>query len=257
MLQNDVCCQTMKTYAFVCPGDTVSLVAYADHADVYEWYKNGEYYTSTVQNSIEVAALGNYSVMAYSINGCKSDLSDAFILARDTIRAERDTATMHSTSFVKIPVINNDKQGCYDFDLSTLKVVQRPWSGVATVLGNGIVEYIPDKGSQGIDQFVYTVTDKRSNVSNPAIVTIWVGNECGVVYPNPAYDKIKVNTRNNDVKFVRLCDMSGRILHVEPMQVGEKEVSILYYPEGVYVLQLMNGSGLALCNFKIEKTQRY
>ena len=78
-----------------------------------------------------------------------------------------------------------------------------------------------------------------------------------IVYPNPTYDIVKVNTRNNDVRFLRLCDVSGRILQVLPMQVGEKEMSVGGYPDGVYVLQLMDEAGRALCTYKVEKQHRY
>lgn len=250
-------CQETVTHTLVCPGDTVSLFAYSEHADVFDWYKDGEYLISTTGNNIEVTDLGEYSVTAYNYYGCKSDPSNAFIVARDTMFTRRDTATLHSTTYAIIPVVNNDKSGCYQFDRSSLKIISNPWHGKAEALKDGTVRYIPERGTSGVDQFFYTITDYEEKTSAPTLVTVWVGNECGLVYPNPTHDIVKVNTRNNDVRFLRLCDVSGRVLQVLPMQVGEKEMSVGAYPDGVYLLQLMNEAGNALCTYKVEKQYRY
>lgn len=255
LLPRMVSAQVGVSHAYICPGDSVGLVAYSENADVYEWFKDGLYLTSTVEKTLQVTGLGNYSVIAYNFNGCKSDPSNAFVIEQDTLRAERDTASLHSTTSAMIAVVNNDKKGCYDLNRQSVQIVRDPWRGKAIIRGDGMVEYIPDRGTSGEDNFEYTVTDMNYRVSNVAVVTIWVGNECGVVFPNPAYDKVKVRTRNQDVRYVRFCEISGRILKVEPMAAGEKELDIVNYPPAVYVLQLMDGNGKTLCTYKVDKRQ--
>jgi hypothetical protein len=247
--------QEIVTQAFICPGDTVRLIAESDSADMYEWYKDGQFLESTVSNSVQVAALGKYAVRAYNFNGCYSDFSNAFVIEEDSIYAAKDTASLHASATVMIPVVNNDKGGCFNLNKQSVQIVADPWHGKAILRGDGMVEYIPDRRSSGIDWFEYTVTDMNQRVSNRAVVTIWIGNECGVVFPNPTNDKVTLRTRNNDARFIRLCDVSGKILQVEPMQAGEKVMSIVSYPDGIYLLQLMDGNGKTLCTFKVDKRQ--
>lgn len=250
-------CQLTVTEAIVCPGDTVGLIAHSDSADIYEWYRDGQYLTTTSNNVVRVADLGAYSVIAYNLYGCKSDPSNAFILAHDTIFAESDTASMHYTTRTVIPIMKNDRSGCYGLNPSSIQILSGPWHGKAFIKGDGTVEYVPTERVSNIDQFYYTVTDMRYNLSNPALVTIWVGSECGVVYPNPTPDKAVIRTRNEEVRNLRVCDISGRILFTQPMVAGEKEISVGGFPDAVYIIQLMNEAGKAICTFKLDKRQLY
>ena len=93
--------------------------------------------------------------------------------------AEDDNAITRIGEPVQIMVLDNDKDEDDDIDPNTIKIVEGPSNGQAEVNTQilGVVTYTPNPSFEGIDQFVYVVSDKTGAESNEAVVTIEVTDE--------------------------------------------------------------------------------
>ncbi len=246
--------QTSTPTIRLCPGDTVKLSAYSHDADSYRWFKDGNVIDGKNEQFIQVHEFGEYSVMALNKYGCESDLSKAVLVLRSDLGAMKDSADVHITSSIAIPVVVNDWKGCSDLDSNSIIIVDLPRQGTALPRADGTINYIPYYNASGYDRFFYTVKDLDGNVSNPAEVIVSIGKECGIVYPNPVTDILKVDSRNKHVTTLRVCDLSGKILLVAPMDIVPKELSLKGLAEGVYILHLLDDDGKTYCTFKVFKS---
>lgn len=255
MISYELMAQDSLAKTYICPGDTVVLVAQSANTDLYKWYKDGVFYRSGIDNSVEVSDYGEYTVRAYNVYGCQSDPSQAFIVSENKMYTQDDYASVHVSSYVKIKVLNNDNGGCYRFDTSTLRIIHNPRQGKAIVKGGGVIEYVPNHMASGLDQFVYTIKDKAGFISNATFVSVNVETDCAIVYPNPVYSEVKIATRNEYIRKLRVCDMSGRILLRQGIDSGSASVNMAGFVEGMYVLQLMDEDEKVLCVFKLLKRE--
>lgn len=75
------------------------------------------------------------------------------------------------------------------------------------------------------------------------------------VFPNPAKDKVEIRIPNGiDHGFVRLVDMNGKTVASDSWNMTRKEVtfSTLYYPSGIYLIQMGNEAGVISKKLVIE-----
>lgn len=242
---------------YLCKGDSVKLLATAQYADYYNWYKDGQLLQYETSNIITVADTGTYEVVAFSLYGCLSKISDPVRLVPKDLEALNDSAKVRPTASVQIKVVNNDRKGCTDLMPETVSIVGYPTMGSVLVAKNGVVEYKADDNAHGIDKFRYRIKDREGNISNAADVLIYIDNECGIVYPNPVKDQLTVVTSNKFARYIRICDMSGRQVNVEDIFDGKRQFSMAGYADGVYVLNLMTEFGARLCTFKVVKKGEY
>ncbi|QEG01722.1 hypothetical protein Mal15_58010 [Stieleria maiorica] len=59
-------------------------------------------------------------------------------------------------------------------DLTSIQIVDSPFSGDVVPLGDGTIRYIPADGFLGIDSFTYTIADLAGRVSSPGTVQVQV-----------------------------------------------------------------------------------
>ncbi|MCA8979941.1 MAG: tandem-95 repeat protein [Planctomycetes bacterium] len=105
-----------------------------------------------------------------------------------------DNATLSEGGSLLIPVTANDSDaddgsGCGGALVPGSVLVTTPAAnGVAVPNGSGGVNYTPDAGFCGIDQFQYTVADEDGAVSSPAVVQVDVlaVNECPITVDDVA-----------------------------------------------------------------------
>lgn len=235
----------------ICPGDTVYLSAQSEYTDYYKWYKNATFYQRTDTNVVIVTEEGSYTVVAHNDYGCKSDESKKMLVVSKAMYALDDSAFVHANSSVKIPVINNDLPACNPFDTNSIKIFLQPWQGSVAKRRDGVIEYIPHEHAGGIDQFTYKIYDIAGEESNLAYVTIYIGTTCGIVYPNPVTNLVNIKVYDENVKYIRLCDMTGKVLQAQNAGLGVKQINMGGYADGLYIIQLLNGSGKSVCTFKV------
>jgi|GEM_PF-6614151 len=242
---------------YFCLGDSVKLVAKSQEADYYNWYRNGTLIQFETSDIITVRDTGIYEVLAFSLYGCMSDTSDKIRLIPRTLEAFDDSASVHATASVKIRVVDNDREGCADLMPETVTIYRYPTMGNVSITKEGIVEYKANDNAHGIDKFMYKIQDRDGNISNAADVFVYINNECGIVYPNPAKDLITLVTSNKHARYIRICDLSGRQIKVEDIYDGKRQFSMGGYADGVYILNLMTQYGARLCTFKVVKKGEY
>jgi len=72
------------------------------------------------------------------------------------------------------------------------------------------------------------------------------------VYPNPASDYIKLNTKSN-VDKIKVLNMVGKIIkHFNVIQTGEK-YNISAIPNGLYLVQLLDSDGKVITTKRLNK----
>ncbi len=249
--------QPAVSIRYFCMGDSVKLVAKSQGADYYNWYKNGALIQYEINDIITVRDTGTYEVIAFSLYGCTSEISDPVRLIPKMLEAFDDSARVHATASVKIRVLDNDLKGCSDLMTETVSIYSYPTMGNLAITKDGIIEYKANDNAIGIDKFKYKVKDKGGNVSNAADVLVYIDNECGIVFPNPTKDLITLVTSNKHARYIRICDVSGRLMKVEDIYDGRREFSMGRYADGVYILNLMTEYGARLCTFKVVKKSEY
>ena len=88
--------------------------------------------------------------------------------------AKDDLAKAEQNKSVKIEVQKNDEPGNSPIIPGSTRIINQPKNGTLTLNPDGTVTYTPNPGFTGKDEFVYTVTDKNGQVSNPATVKVEV-----------------------------------------------------------------------------------
>src|SRR5690606_19073302 len=112
--------------AYICPGDTAVLVAKSENTDLYKWNKDGAFYHSGIDNSVVVSDYGEYTVRAYNVYGCESDVSGVFVVSENKMYTKVDFASVHVSSETRVQILSNDYGGCHGFDTSTLSIIHPP-----------------------------------------------------------------------------------------------------------------------------------
>ena len=126
--------------------------------------------TSSLQslNATE-QVLDSFDVM--SLDGTTSQIEITIEGLNDAPEAGDDTAATNEDTEVVIDVMNNDMDA--DGDTITPSIAVGATNGLVTVNANGTISYRPDENFNGIDSFVYAVTDS-SGLLDTATVTVTV-----------------------------------------------------------------------------------
>ncbi|HKK59294.1 MAG TPA: T9SS type A sorting domain-containing protein [Salinivirga sp.] len=81
-----------------------------------------------------------------------------------------------------------------------------------------------------------------------------VANSTVQVYPNPVKDQLNINTKEfGSDAFVRITDLSGRIIYRAPVNVKQTSVNMASYANGTYILTINNGNGSVISKQLIIK----
>ena len=86
-----------------------------------------------------------------------TDTATVTVIVNTPPTAADDSAETTANTAVSIDVLANDSDA--DGDTLTIAAVTDPANGTAGINGNGTIAYTPDTDYEGIDTFVYTVTD--------------------------------------------------------------------------------------------------
>lgn len=245
-------CQQGRTVINLCEGDTLSLTATPENEFQYHWYKGDSCILVTKKNTIDITDPGVYSVLSSNRFACSSSKAEPVIIQRNELRAIDDTLYIEAYGTNDINVLQNDKVGCVPLRPTTVNIYKKSEFGNIDIKQNGIIEY-KALAADTTDKFFYTITDQDGNISNIACVIIKINDRCGVVYPNPVNGVLKVNSNNEQARQLRLCDMSGKILKVAPVNDITEKVDLSGYAKGMYILHLLNANGMTLCTFKVHK----
>jgi gliding motility-associated-like protein len=125
--------------------------------------RNGE--TTSVA---EVSGLGKYYLKVTDSFGCVSKDSVSVGLYTQAIR---DTSNTNMNFAVDINVLMNDIPK-KKLDPSTLRIVTPPQNGMATVVGDSLVSYLPNQYFIGSDNFVYSICDYFKNCDQATVLVL-------------------------------------------------------------------------------------
>ncbi|WP_342330360.1 Ig-like domain-containing protein [Pedobacter sp. FW305-3-2-15-E-R2A2] len=142
-----------------------------------------EYYTITaadiavgkVTNQARVTAKDPKDKEVTALSGTDAGNNNPTVisLAKPPV-AKDDLAKAEQNKPVKIEVQKNDEPGNSPIVPGSTKIITQPKNGTLTLNPDGTVTYTPNPGFTGTDEFVYTVTDKNGQISNPATVKVEV-----------------------------------------------------------------------------------
>lgn len=116
----------------------------------------------------EVSGLGMYYLKVTDSYGCVS--LDSVNVGLYT-QAIRDTSTTKVNFAVDINVLINDIPK-KKLDPSTLRIVTPPKNGIATVVGDSLVSYLPNEYFVGSDNFVYSICDYFQNCDQANVLVL-------------------------------------------------------------------------------------
>ena len=167
--------------------------------------------------------------------------------------AMRDSAKCDTSGSVTINVMENDSAKDYPLDTLSASIISSAKFGNALVLENGLIEYTPIEGYEGLDSFSYTIKDSLNNTSNEAVVVISVEPMDTIVnpptsiitleaktiklYPNPTSDIIKFDLGSKVSGYtVSIFNYSGKLVHTihNQNQIGLGNS----LPKGLYYLRV-------------------
>ena len=79
------------------------------------------------------------------------------------------------------------------------------------------------------------------------------------VFPNPTTDFITISIKSliekDNVFFIELYDLQGKILYTVNYNQNEFKLDMLTYPAGTFLLKIMTKGNKCLQNFKIQKNK--
>jgi len=116
----------------------------------------------------EVSGLGMYYLKVTDSYGCVSQDSVNVGLY---VQAVKDTTNTNANFAVDINVLINDlpKGG---LNPSTLRIITPPQNGIATVVGDSLVSYLPNEYFVGSDNFVYSICDYFQNCDQATVLVL-------------------------------------------------------------------------------------
>ena len=135
----------------------------------YLWLSNeGIIRNGETTPTAEVSGLGKYYLKVTDSFGCVS--RDSVNVGLYT-QAIRDTSTTNMNFAVDINVLINDIPK-KKLDPSTLRIVTAPQNGMATVVGDSLVSYLPNQYFVGSDNFVYSICDYFKNCDQATVLVL-------------------------------------------------------------------------------------
>lgn len=105
----------------------------------------------------QIKGIGKYYLKVTDGYGC-TDLDSIIVGLYIHVKAVSDTGRTNMNFAVDIKVLANDIPK-KELDPSTLRIVSPPSNGIATVVGDSLVSYLPNQYFVGTDNFVYSICD--------------------------------------------------------------------------------------------------
>jgi len=70
-----------------------------------------------------------------------------------------------------------------------------------------------------------------------------------IIYPNPAYNSIFISNCENVKGIINVFDISGRLLHIQPLNNHNTEINISGLSKGLYILKISNSENMIIKRF--------
>jgi len=208
----------------ICTNGTFSLVLDAGMADTYEWS------TTETTPTIEVSAVGEYSVSATNAAGCvATDTIDVQVASIPEVEAGNDTVWCEGTSF-SLPA--NSATGLFYVWTDELENIVTAVTAVGTYYVTGTAN-----GCYGTDSMVVAACNTTGIIDSKSALNV-------DVYPNPATDFVKINVNeaieNITIEFV---SVTGQVVFNDNTSVnGEMYLDLSSVSKGIYFLKLSTES---------------
>ena len=159
VLQNDMN-HDAGTISFVAVSDpehgTASIVNNKINYVPDPGYYGEEIFTYTIKDGQDDEAIGTITLTIVMVNNSPSAKNDIFQTNEDT--------------WIVMDVSQNDKDE--DGYIVAVEITYPPTSGIAEVVNDTLISYLPSGNYHGNDQLKYKITDNEGGVSNDAIVNI-------------------------------------------------------------------------------------
>lgn len=111
------------------------------------------------------AGLGSMNIITAAWKkDINANLVDDGCFANLTPEANDDSALVYQDRPIKIKVLSNDQRGVGGVLSVSNQLIQLPANGSVTVLPSGEIQYLPDPGFTGVDQFRYEVVDVAGSI---------------------------------------------------------------------------------------------
>ncbi|BBE17675.1 cadherin domain protein [Aquipluma nitroreducens] len=135
----------------------------------YLWQsKDGIIRSGETTAMAEVSGLGMYYLKVTDTYGCTSQ--DSVWVGLYT-QAVMDTSSTKLNFAVDINVLANDMPKG-ELNPATLKIVTAPQNGIATVVGDSLVSYLPNQYYTGSDNFIYSICDYFEHCDQATVLVL-------------------------------------------------------------------------------------
>ena len=118
----------------------------------------------------QVKGIGKYYLQVTDRYGC-TDLDSIIVGLYVQVKAVNDTAEVLVNKAVDINVLANDMPKG-ELNPATLRIVTAPQNGVATVVGDSLVSYLPNQYYTGSDNFIYSICDYFEHCDQATVLVI-------------------------------------------------------------------------------------
>jgi gliding motility-associated-like protein len=158
----------------LCNGETATLTATGTGTILWSTTE------STTDIDVSPSTTTVYYVTLTDGNGCTAqDSVTVNVQSSSTVDAVNDSASTSPATLVNIDVEDNDTG-----DPTTIAILTTPANGVASVLSDGTIDYLPFTGFTGDDSLTYTICDIFcSSICDTAMVRISVSEDDEFVIP--------------------------------------------------------------------------
>lgn len=158
----------------ICLGETVNLSATGSGNLVWSTSE------TTANISVSPTTSTDYSVTLTDANNCESSATITVTVSTSTsVSAVDDLATTDPGTVVNIDVLANDNENG-----SSVTIISTPENGVASILSDGTVDYIPLSGYTGEDSLTYQICDAFCvTLCDTAMVRITIQTEEELIVP--------------------------------------------------------------------------
>lgn len=213
-----------------CYGDTAILVANTGLGFTYGWQNNGSIISGATDSIFNAMPTGNYAAIVMDSNGCDatSNIIQVMAYALPVVNLGNDVSV--GMAFNKVL---DAGAGFVSYLWSTGDTVQTITVDT-TGVGLGLATYwvhVTDTTCLGGDTINITWT------TNPGFIELQSDNVLKV-YPNPAKDKLFLNTTGNlDNSVVKVYDIKGQLIYSEKMKSNDSEINVSGWNRGMYLLK--------------------
>ena len=118
----------------------------------------------------QVKGIGKYYLQVTDRYGC-TDLDSVIVGLYVQVKAVNDTSEVLVNNTVDINVLANDMPKG-ELNPATLRIVTAPQNGIATVVGDSLVSYLPNQYYTGSDNFIYSICDYFEHCDQATVLVI-------------------------------------------------------------------------------------